>query len=125
MRFALFGMAERWSFQLQGRALPGDFKQGEYCDLADPNLAIGDDVTLYVWPDGDLDGKPDGYTFTTAADLDTSTLPPTVNIAGTRTATLCSNVGIDGSRCGGPGRSDLCHLISQMEVEFTWHAVTQ
>ena len=118
MGFDVLGTAERWSFQLNSRAAN--------CNLEGPAV-FSDDATLYVWPDDDMDGKPDGYTFTSAAaaNIDTSSLPPTVNVTGSRTATLCSNVGIDGSGCDGPGGSDLCHLISQMEVQFTWHAVKQ
>jgi len=125
MDFSLKGTAERWVFQMLGRELPDDFKQGLKCHPENPADAVSDDVTLYVWPDGDSDGRPDGFTVTTAAALNTGSVPPTVATADTRTATLCSNVGTDGSGCGGPGSSDLCHVISQMEVQFTWHAVTQ
>lgn len=125
MGFSLDGTAERWLFQMMGREAPADFKEGATCAPPNPADAISEDVSLYVWPDNDSDGRPDGYTLTTAAVLDTTTVPPTVDTAGLRTATLCSNVGIDGSGCGGPGGSDLCHLISQMEVQFTWHSVNQ
>jgi hypothetical protein len=130
MGFDVLGTAQRWSFHLRSQAPPA--ADGLLCGQEDPTPALGDDITLYTWPDDDMDGRPDGYTFTTAPSLDTSTLPlpplpeydpdPSLN---TRTATLCSNVGIDGSGCGGPGASDLCHVISQMEVRFTWHAVPQ
>jgi len=123
--FNLEGMAERWSFQMLGRVLPADFKQGQKCDLANPADAVSDDVTLYVWPDGDSDGKPDGYTVTTATELDTTVLPPLVVTPAARQATLCSSVDPDGNGCGGPGGSDLCHLISKMDVQFTWHAMNQ
>lgn len=116
MGFDLPGMARRWVFELNS--------QEANCQLAGPAVT-SDDATLYVWPDGDSDGKPDGWTVTTAAVLDTSSLPPVVTTPGARTASLCSNVGIDGSGCGGPGGSDICHLISQMEVQFTLHAVNQ
>jgi len=123
--FWLSGMAERWAFQMLGRALPDDFNQGEKCNLENPADAISEDATLYVWPDGDGDGKPDGYTVTTAAELDTSTLPPTVVTPASRQATLCSSVDENGNGCGGPGSSDLCHLISKMQVQFTLHSETQ
>ena len=127
MGFNVQGMSQRWIFNMSGRLPPDESRPGLYCFQEDPLTAIGDDVTLYVWPDDDLDGRPDGFTFTTAdaADLDTSTLPPTVITAGTRTAIMCSNEGPDGSDCGGPGSSDTCHLISHVEVQFTWHAITQ
>lgn len=124
LEFALLGTAERWSFQMLGRSLPPDFKQGLKCDLDVPSDAVTEDVTLYVWPDDDADGVPDGYTVTTGLIDDTSTTPPTV-ISGSRKATLCSNVDADGNTCGGPGSSNLCYLVSKMDVQFTWHAQNQ
>jgi len=125
MSFGLQGTVERWMFQLMGRELPDDFKQGEWCALANPADAISDDATLYVWPDADGDGKPDGYTVTTATALNTSTVPPTVVTPASRQATLCSTVDENGNSCGGPGGSDLCHLISKMQVQFTLHSENQ
>ena len=115
------------------KVVPDDFHQGALCDLANPEDAVSDDVLLYVWPDLDQDGVPDGYTVTTAAQEDvvvesdsgSPVLPPVVTYPAPRTATLCSNVGVDGSDSGGAGSSDLCHLISRMKVQFTWHAENQ
>jgi hypothetical protein len=132
--FTLKGTAERWSFQMMSEEIPDDFHQGTFCDLEDPSLAKSEDVTLYVWPDFDQDGVPDGYSVTTAdpnpeyvvSEVDgIPVLPPIFTKPQSRTATLCSNIGIDGSDCGGAGSSALCHLISQMDVQFTWHAESQ
>ena len=132
--FGLNGTAERWSFQMMGVPVPADFHQGAFCDLQDPFDAISDDVTLYVWPDLDHDGVPDGYTVTTADPEDvritssdgSALLPPEIpTTPHPKTATLCSNVDADGNSCGGPGSSDLCHLVSKMDVQFTWHAENQ
>ena len=117
MDFNLMGTSPRWSFQLRNQPT---------CAPQEPGHGLTfDDATLYTWPDGDGDGRPDGYTLTTAEVLNTGVFPPTVTTAGTRIATLCSNEGIDGSDCGGAGGSDLCQLISQVEMQFTWHAETQ
>jgi hypothetical protein len=130
--FTLKGAAERWSFQMMKEVIPEDFHQGVFCDLEDPLMATSDNVTLYVWPDLDQDSVPDGYTVTTS-DSDSivieidgaAVLPPVIDNPQPKTATLCSNIGIDGSDCGGAGSSALCHLISQMDVQFTWHAENQ
>lgn len=132
--FALKGTAERWSFQMMSEVVPDDFHQGTFCDLEDPSLAKSEDVTLYVWPDLDQDGVPDGYSVTTADQNPENVvievngipvLPPIFTKPQSRIATLCSNIGIDGSDCGGAGSSALCHLISKMDVQFTWHAENQ
>lgn len=117
MDFWLMGETERWVLQFMS--------EEQNCDRTIAVDVRSEDATLYTWPDGDADGRPDGYTLTSATALNTSTLPPTVDPGNqaTRTATLCSNVGIDGSECGPGGQ--LCHVISQMEVQFTWHAVIQ
>lgn len=114
------GYAERWSFQLMGRVMPSEFHQGVWCDLEqnpnfDPDDAISQDTTVYIWDDGT------GYTVTTGTITGPGS-PPAVS-PGTRVATLCSNAGP--VECGGPSNSDLCNLRGQVAVQFTLHAAHQ
>jgi hypothetical protein len=121
MRVQVVGHHDRYVFQLMGREIPEEYHQGIFCDLATPADAVSDDVDLYVWPDGDGDTLPDGYTITTGT-LDTSTTPPTVSIPGARLATICSTDGPE--HCGGPGSdSDMCNMLGRVYIQVTWHAV--
>jgi hypothetical protein len=77
------------------------------------------DVSVYLWPDVNVDGIPDGYTVTTGSiTVDGN---GTLNVTeGSRWAAVCSAVGpLD---CGNPRAPDNCNFLGYVEMQFTLHA---
>jgi len=120
------GFADRYVIQLMNREVfPTELSQGQWCKLEEnPDFGWEDtqpsqDMTVYIWPDGnDNNSLPDGYTITTGTIGDTSTMPPEV-IPGPRTGTICSAAGPY------PCDGDLCNLLGTVPVQLTLHATYQ
>jgi hypothetical protein len=114
---------------------PDDQFSGLLCHSVTPEwpndeiVTVSEDVTVYLWPDENDDGMPDGYTVTTGVvtgvgDDNAYSLanPPAVTSAP-RTAAICSQVGpVD---CNGAGLGEFCNFLGFVDVQFTWHAENQ
>lgn len=120
LSIGLEGYAERWAFQIRAREVPPEWNDGAWCKPANPADAVTDfDVNVYLWPDANSDGTPDGYTVTTGTFDDTSVQPPIVTPGATR-AVFCSNVGP--ISCDGTASGNMCNILGEVDVQFTWHS---
>ena len=116
---------------------PNDLRTGLLCDSVTPGwpneeiVKVSQDVTVYLWPDTNLDGLPDGYTVTTgevpsaggnAGVTFTLEDPPAV-VSAPRTAAICSQEGpVD---CSDRSVGGYCNFLGFADVQFTWHAENQ
>lgn len=78
------------------------------------------DVSVYLWPDDDTDGFPDGYTVTTGSITVDANGTPSVS-AGPRYAAVCSSVGP--LVCGNPRAPSNCNFLGYVKMQFTLHTV--
>lgn len=80
------------------------------------------DVSVYVWPDGDNDGLPDAYTVTTGVISFDELGFPKVE-PGSRYAAVCSAVGP--LVCGNPKAPSNCNFLGYVNMQFTLTAMTK
>lgn len=139
MRFSIPGM-ERTSFSIASQWYPDNESfTGIGCEtgfnpeiLANAPPLVEDetgdpvplgmqDVSVYLWEDGDGDELPDGYTVTTGTIVDPGAEgPPGVDPIVPRYAAVCSSIGPD--VCGNPRAPSNCNFLGYVPVQFTMHA---
>jgi len=134
MRFSIPG-TERFSFSIAAQWYEGNESfTGIGCETGFEQQILDNapgggmqDVSVYLWRDGDddADDLPDGYTVTTG------TIGPVVKVDGiypegpppvasdTKYAAVCSSVGPD--VCGNPRAPSNCNFLGYAPVQFTLH----
>ncbi len=115
----------RWKLNLASRVVENDNLQGVLCGDRPEAVANTTDVNVWVWPDDNADGVPDGYTVTTGTFDSLVNPDPELFEPGAKTAVLCSNQLAQDDRSCRHHSDGWCNIRGEVEIQFTLHARTQ